>query len=143
MCSFFYPFCVEKDRYDVTFKYFNLFFVIDDHTENPDGDVAKDHKKCMKVWGQYNEALDKIEGATNVRIHHWKPYIFAWYAALERVYVTYNAEQKRRFLKLWRAYCQGNLEETAFLASKPGFQTLDDIINVMLFLNNQHFICPS
>ena len=132
MCSYFYPFCVNKDKYDIIFKYFNLFFVIDDHTENPDGEIAKDHKKCTKIWGQFNEVLDKLEGDTTVRIHHWKPYIFAWYAALERVYVTYNEYQKIRFIKLWEAYIQGNLEETNFLDKNPGFQKLEEIINVRL-----------
>ena len=114
--AYFYPFCDDIHRYECLSKNWLLFFVFDDHTENNDGDIHRNPGQSIKIWQQFGQILDKLEGKPDIWSISWKPYVMAMFATLEMIYQSFNETQKERFISCWKLYMKGNLEETQSIA---------------------------
>ena len=128
--AYFYPFCSSIDRYENLVKYMVQFFVFDDHTEADWGDVARNMDEANKIWGQFDQMLDKLVSDRNIPMNGWKPYVLAMYSVFENIFDQFNDTQKTRSVDAWKSYMQGNLEETQAINSGLQFTDIEQMIKV-------------
>ena len=112
-----------------------MFFVLDDHTENEDGQIARDPDQCINIWRQFKEVFAKFESNESVSMLEWKPYVMGYYAALEPAYRALNPIQRKRFVKEWLNYADGNIEETQHVThgTVTGSLNLEECTRVIRF----------
>ena len=130
-----HPFCDDIQRYELLIKYFVNYFIFDDHTECSYGEIARNQAKCLNVWNYFRQALHRLEGQNGfVSMTKWSPFVISMYCSLEAMYQTLNDVQKKRFIRAWIGYIEGNLEETEFIDKKTKFSTIEEYNKVHLFI---------
>ena len=130
--AFLFPFCTDKDRYFVINKIMLLIFVVDDHTDNQWGDVARNSDKFNEVWGQLEAGLTKILNPDRVLVTDgWKPYTLMLYEQFDEVCHTFNDIQRKRFVQLWMEIVESTRIETRMIENKTNtFDQIDDYFKV-------------
>ena len=111
-----------------------LIFVVDDHTDNQWGDVARNSDKYDEVWGQIEAGLTKILNPDTLLVTDgWKPYTVMLYEQFDEVCKTFNDIQRQRFVKLWMEIVESTRIETRMIENKTNtFDHIDDYFKVLI-----------
>ena len=134
--AYLFPFCNDKERFLVINKIMLLNFVMDDHTDNKWGEVARNSDKFRSVWGQLKYAFEKIlDPSKNLDTTGWKPFTVMMYNLFDEVSKTYNNVQKKRLVSVWLDQIDGTLKRTQMIETKSScsFDEMEDYYKVQYF----------
>lgn len=103
-------------------------FIFDDHTECSYGDINRNETLNNAVWNQIIEVLDNVK--SKQFNNDWKPYVKLFYRTVERVFqnVKMPMESKDRFIKFYKEYCEGTIDETRYCNHE--FNDFDQLFNI-------------
>ena len=132
--DFLYPFCADKERYELMVKTMLIYFVFDDQLESRYGQFhiqgEQDHVRL--IANEFDEVADKLGDFNSVSMINWKPYSLALYAVTEALTSRLNSVQRKRFIELSKYVSKGFHEEIDFIASDEGYQSLDQYTQVLI-----------
>ena len=123
IAAYMYPFCYDIKRYQTLLLMVFSLYIIDEHTEPNYIGIDKNYDQVRRTWRQAGQMFEKLQGEKHVSMCEWDPFIMAMYAMLEDIYVTYNEEQKKRFINAWLDHIQGNLEEIDHVSSERSIES--------------------
>lgn len=104
----------DQGKLELLVKILVMYFIFDDHTECNDGDINRDEALNDAVWNEVRDVLNNVKSKQFNK--NWKPYVKLLYHTIERAFQNPNMpnESKDRFIKFYKEYCDGTIDETKY-----------------------------